>query len=333
MAVPFPESLPPGYEWFDDEPSFDPGVHLSIEAPTEIVMLSDLGYGDEEIGTKATPVAVSSPFRILSDEGAASMLEIARRLRVHATPAGDRVERVVRGGCYRSRWFRDLCIAPELTEAMAAIYGVDVAPHAMPLHLGHLNYEPQRTSTPVDKWHHDTLPLDFVMMVTDPATFEGGRFEWFRGTKHEMAAMAQRGETPPRHRVEVPCFPGPGHAIALHGDMVIHRGAALDAPGERITMVNGYVAMNRLVDEQSRSQDLMVVDDHAILFPEWAKHVAWRAAGRLDRLVADLEWGTPPDEIRRRLEAAVADVRNAVDQMRPGEQPDTFHYEQGAGEI
>lgn len=329
VAVPFPQSLPPGYEWFDDEPDFDPATHLALEKPSDLVMLTDLGYDEAEIATKATAVAASAPFRVLSDEGAATMLEIARRLRPFATRAGDRVERVVRGGCYRSRWFRDLCTSPDLTEAMCAIYGVDVAPHAMPLHLGHLNFEPEQVSTPVDKWHHDTLPLDLVMMVTDPAVVAGGRFEWFRGTKHEMAELADRGETPPRERVEVPLFPGPGYAIALHGDMVIHRGAALDAPGERITMVNGYVAMDRLVDEQSRSQDLIVVDDHAILFPEWAKHVAWRAAGRLEHLVTDLEFGTSAADIRTRLEAAIVDVKLAIEQMHPdGEQPPTFHYEQ-----
>lgn len=329
VAVPFPESLPPGYAWFDDEPAFDPSVHLAIETPAQIVMLADLGYEEYEIATKATAVAASSPFRVLSDEGAALMLDIARRLRPFAHAAGDRVERVVRGGCYRSKWFRDLCTAPELTEAMTAIYGVDVAPHAMPLHLGHLNYEPASLSTPVDKWHHDTLPLDIVMMVTDPATVDGGRFEWFHGTKHEMADLAARGESPPRDRVEVPPFPGPGYAIALHGDMVIHRGAALEAPGERITMVNGYVAMDRLVDEQSRSQDLIVVDDHAILFPEWARHVAWRAAGRLEHLVEDLEFGTSAEEVSARLQAAIVDVQNAIDQMSPdSEPPPTFHYEQ-----
>jgi len=25
-AIPFPETNPPGFEWFDDEPQFDPGT-------------------------------------------------------------------------------------------------------------------------------------------------------------------------------------------------------------------------------------------------------------------------------------------------------------------
>ena len=329
-AVPFPTSQPPGFSWLDDEPVFESERHLTIEPPSEIITLADLGYADEEIATKATPVAVSSPFRVLSDEGAEIMLSTARRLRAFVRPAGDRVERVVRGGCYRSKWFRDLCLAPEVTATMSAIYGVDVAPHAMPLHLGHLNYEPELVTTPVDKWHHDTLPLDYVMIVNDPATFEGGRFEWFHGTKHEMAEMAAAGETPPRDRVVVPDFPGPGYAIALHGNMVIHRGASLDAPGERITMVNGYVSTDVHVDEQSRTRDLLVVDDHDVLLAEWARHVAWRSAGRLQDIIDGVEFGSDLAAVRALLADAIHDVDQAISDMGGADEIVVAHYEGGS---
>ena len=80
------------------------------------------------------------------------------------------------GGCYRSRWLRDLCASADLTAHLSKIYGIDVAPHVMPLHLGHINFEPEATGAAVDKWHHDTLPLDIVMMVTDPTIVDGGQF-------------------------------------------------------------------------------------------------------------------------------------------------------------
>ena len=325
-AVSFPSAQPAGYEWFTDEPKFDPTRHLALEAPTEIVMLSDLGYDDAEIATKATPVACSSPFRVLSDEGAEIMLTLSRRLLDFAKPAGDRIERMTRGGCYRSRWLRDLCISPEVSAHMASIYGVDVAPHAMPLHLGHINYQPTNLSDAVDKWHHDTLPLDCVMTVTDPATLDGGHFEWFRGTKHEMVEMRARGEVMPRERVVAPEFPGPGYAIALHGNMIVHRGAPLNALGERISMVNGYVAMDSSADEQSRSRDLIVVDDPELLYTEWAKYAAWRAHERLGALIADLPFGAGSESASAKLEASIVDVQRAIADMRAGEVV-VEHYE------
>ena len=101
------------------------------------------------------------------------MLDTARRLRYFTRPAGERIERTVRGGCYRSRWLRDACLSPEVTEHLEAIYGIEIAPHPMPVHLGHLNYEPSQIDTAIDKWHHDTLPLDYVLAVTDPAEVAG----------------------------------------------------------------------------------------------------------------------------------------------------------------
>ena len=326
-AVPFPNELPPGYAWLDDEPAFDPGIHLALERPASVITLADLGYVDAEIAPTATPVAASSPFRVLSDEGAEVLLTTARRLRAFAAGAGDRIENTVRGGCYRSRWLRDLCLSPEVTEVMSAIYGTPVAPHTMPVHLGHLNFEPtSRPEGPVDKWHHDTIPLDYVMMVSDPTTLPGGRFEYFLGTKAEAAELASRGETPPPDRVVAPDFPGPGYAIALHGNMIVHRGAELTTPAERITMVNAYVSLDRSRDDQNRSRDLITVDDHGVLWTEWSRHAAWRAAGRLDDLVRDMPFTPDPEVAIRALEAAIADVTQAIADMRGGEVP-MHHYE------
>ena len=325
IAVPFPTERPRGYEPLCDEPVFDPDRHLALEAPAEVVMLADLGYSDDEIATKATPVAASSPFRMLSPEGADIMLDIARRLRRYATRAGTRIENVVRGGCYRSAWLRDLCLSPEVSDHLAQIYGIEIAPHPMPLHLGHLNYEPSNVFEAIDKWHHDTLPLDFVMTVTDPAQVAGGRFEYFLGTKQQAAQLAERGETPPAELTVTPELPGPGYAIALHGDMVVHRAAAITEQCERISMVNGYVSADTTRDEQSRSADLISVDDPEVLYAEWARFAAWRAKGRLEALLEGLEFTSDHEAVATRLESAVADVERAVAEMRAGAR-EAAHY-------
>ncbi|MEM7272533.1 MAG: hypothetical protein AAF547_05585 [Actinomycetota bacterium] len=326
IAVPFPDRLPAGYRQPEDEPRFDPERHLQLEEPAAVVLLTDLGYRPDEIAGKATPVAASTPFRILSDEGAEVMLEIARRLRTHAARAGERIERTVRGGCYRSRWLRDLCTDQSVSDHLGRIYGIDIAPHPMALHLGHLNYEPSVTDQAIDKWHHDTLPLDYVLAVTDPATVPGGRFEYFAGTKEEAAALAAEGLTPPPERVVVPDVPGSGYAIALHGDMVVHRAGPLTAPGERISMVNGYVATDTSRDEQSRSVDLIGVDNPLLLWAEWAKMAAWRSKGRLETLIDDLPFTEDRDLVIDRLEQAVADVNRAIAEMR-SEPVTPEHYE------
>ena len=325
-AVPFPEVSPKGYEWFEDEPVFDSAKHLALEKPAEIQYLEAFGYSQEEIKSKSSIVAASSPFRVLSEEGAAILLDIARKLREHSISC-ERIENMSRGGCYRSRFLRDLCIDPSLTQHMCEIYQTDVAPHTMPLHLGHMNFTPNDLSKAVDKWHHDTLPLDFVMMVTDPATLDGGQFEYFVGTKYEMAELAKQGLMPPRDRVIAPPFYGPGYAIALHGDMVVHRGAPLNQPGERISMVNGYVATDTSVDDQHRHKDLTEVDDPEVLYTEWAKHSAWFAQDRLATLVSELAFTSDRLAVADQLENAISSVQQTIAEMRHEGRHEIHHYE------
>lgn len=325
-GVPFPTTQPPGYEWLPDEPLFNPERHLQIEPPTNVRLLADFGYPPAAIDPTATTVAVSDPFRVLSPEGAAALLDSCRRLRAFARPAGNRIENTVRGGCYRSRFLRDLCTDPSLTTTLSDIYGTPVAPHTMPVQLGHINYEPSDVHAAVDKWHHDTIPLDLVMMVTDPTQLPGGQFEYFVGTKDEAADYAVQGERPPADRVVAPDFPGPGYAIAMHGDMVVHRGAPLTAQAERITMVNAYVALDRQRADQSRSRDLIGVDDESHLYTEWVRHVAWRGEGRLSALVGPVDYGLTSGQAIELLESAVEDVQRAIDDMRAGSR-EAEHYE------
>jgi hypothetical protein len=325
-AIPFPATTPDGFEWLEDEPEFNSSQHLALEQPDTIRYLSEFGYTDDEINSKATAVAVSSPFRVLSAAGADILLNTARRLRAHSVSC-ERIDNMVRGGCYRSRWLRDLCTDPSLTQLMCDIYGTDVAPHTMPLHLGHMNFSPDKLEDAVDKWHHDTLPLDIVMAVTDPATLDGGEFEYFIGTKDEMAELAKQGKQPPRDRVEQPPFNGPGYAIALHGNMVVHRGAPLRKPGERISMVNGYVSTNTALDDQHRHKDLTLIDPPQALYAEWAKHAAWRTNGKLSTLLTELEFNKDPHLIAGKLEAALVDIHEAIAQMKDDTKHEMHHYE------
>lgn len=316
---------PVGFEWLGDEPEFDPLRHLQLEMPDLVRTLDEFGYSPDEIARTATPVAVTSAFRVLSDEGAVVLLDVARRLETFAK-ANPRIERSVRSGCHRSKWFRDLCTSPAVTEHFGAIYGMDIAPHPITSQLGHLNYAPSELGAAVDKWHHDTLALDYVMMVADPALLDGGDFEYFVGTKAEVAALAERGERPVADRCVSVEWPGLGCAVALHGNMVVHRGGPLSVAAERITMVNGYISTDVTRDDQTRHQDLFHVDDPQTLSAEWARYAAWRAQQRLGRLINDLPIGLDPSDAAERLASAVADVTHTVEGLTEGLST-IHHYE------
>lgn len=327
-VLPF-SAQPPGFDWLDGEPTFDPAIHLQLELPEHIRTLDEFGYDDQAIAATATRVAATSAFRVLSPEGASVMLDVARRLEPFAQ-ANPRIERSVRSGCHRSRWFRDLCVAPEVTEHLCGIYGVDVAPHPITSQLGHLNFAPSEVGAAVDKWHHDTLALDYVLMVADPTVLHGGDFEYFVGTKEEVARLADRGERPPANRCVSVEWPGAGFAVALHGNMVVHRGGPLGQPGERISMVNGYIATDVRVDDQTRNVDLFHVDEPATLAREWARYAAWRSRRRLDLLIDEfnnVDPGASPVRVAESLAHATHDVARAISDLDGADRPEIHHYE------
>ena len=272
--LPFPNAHPAGFPALAKEPTFDPARHLALEMPEEIVTLDTLGYLDAEIADCPTRLAITSCFRVLSDEGIACLLEVARALMPYCRSV-ERISRMVRGGAYQSKFLRDLCLSPDVAATISEICRAPMAPHTMPHQLGHLNYNPLNVGENVDKWHTDTLRIDYVMFVTDPNAVRGGEFEYFLGPKQEAAELARNGQSLPRERVVAPALPGPGYAVLQQGNMVVHRAKSLASEGERITMVNGYVPRDLSYPDYTRFDQLYLADPAAAVSAEYARHVAW----------------------------------------------------------
>ena len=326
-AMPFPQAKPDGYDDLEEPVIYDPNKHLALEFPEKTLTLQDLGYKAEEIEKVGCPThfAVSSAARILSNEGVQALQQVTRRLRQYATGC-ERIENMVRGGVYQSRFLRDLCLCPEVTAFVSDIYGIEVAPHTMPSHLGHLNFAPDDLNRAVDKWHHDTLSLDYVLIASDPRELSGGEFQYFLGTRDEAAELAKAGKNIPTDRIVSPTFPGPGYAVILHGNMVVHRAAKLNAVGERITMVNGYVSRDVEMPDPCRFSDLKQVDPHHLLFPEWARHKAWLARGKLDRLIDEIPFTDDRQTLVAALKDAIADVETAINDISDPSDGKLIHY-------
>jgi hypothetical protein len=324
-TIPFPPTLPAGFEALADEPVYDPARHLALTRPERIVRLAARGYEPDETAACPSDLAITTPFRILSEEGAAALHAVARQLEAHTT-GGERIARMVRGGAFRSRFLRDLCRCPVVAAHLSDIAGVALAPHTIAQHLGHLNYAPHDLARAVDKWHHDTLGFDYVMMVSDPTRLDGGEFQYFSGTKQEADALASARKTPPKERIVSPCFPGAGWAVLQQGNMVVHRGARLRTPAERITMVNPYVPRDTAWPDPCTVEALKIVDPHNVVFTEWARHKAWLTRGRLDRLIAELPFTDDRAAIVAALKAAVAEIDIAIRDIESDKPLGRWHY-------
>lgn len=328
--IPFPNYKPPHIQRTVDGPAFDAGRHLALTWPERIETLEDFGYDDAARARTPSPVAITSPFRVLSDEGVAVLEGILQDLKADQSISdGKRLSVFLAGGVYRSRFLRELVAAPELVEHLSAIAGTPLAPHTLPQFQAYVNYAPPDPTKAVDNWHVDSLGFDAVMMVNDPRKLKGGRFQYFRGNSKEAAALvgapsetaliAGWDQALPAERVVSAEFPGPGYAFFMQGDYVFHRAGQLEEPGDRITVVPGYVARDLSYPERTKTRWMQTWGAPHMQI-ELLRHAAWLGREKLTRLIEAVDFSEMDNRVKlaEALETAVADVLKIAQEMRDG---------------
>ena len=316
---------PHGVEPLATEPTFQPGRHLALEKPKEIISLTEFGYSAEEIAACPSDFAATDIFRILSDEGAACLYEVCKQLEAFTT-SNPRIQRNMRGGVYRSKFLRDLCLSPDITAFISEICGVELLPHTIPHQMGHLNYAPDKIGDNVDKWHVDTLRYDYVIFVTDPKKNQGGAFQYYRGTKQEVAALHIAGKPLDPAKVVSPTMPGPGYAIMQQGNMVVHQAKGLTAPGERITMVNGYIPKDPHFPDFTRYDQLRFADPEEVVTAEYSRHIAIQGQRMLDDVFGKDGSSSNRYGYAARLEAVAKMLTGAAQQIRESDSETLEHF-------
>ena len=286
--------------------------YLQLEPPSWVHTFAEFGRVDEEV--LLSPVAVTEPFRVLSDEGVAVALEIARGLEKIAV--GDARSKRMRGCTYRSRFFDGMYRDPELVSFLASLAQADLREHPVGHHRVQLNFAPEELTRDVDVWHYDVVAYDFVMLLTDPAAMKGGNTEFFRGTVDDgMAILAEQGAIPPE-RIGAVGYPGAGWAFLQQGHQVLHRAARLEEPCPRVSLVASYYCADPRFREPTILPPLRRVDGRDVALVEWAGYAAYRTIERLQAFLASApDFAAGPEETRRRLAACLVDVTAALEEF------------------
>lgn len=326
--LPLPPEAPSGFPRLASEPVFDPSRHLALEMPEQIIDLTELGYSDADIADCPTSLGVTSAFRLLSEEGVACLQEVTRGLAPHARTI-ERISRMVRGGVYQSDFLRDFCLSPEVAEHISALCNSPVLPHSIPHQLGHLNYNPEAIGENVDKWHVDTLRIDYVLFVTDPNEIRGGDFQYYHGTKAEMQALTEAGTALPQERIVSARLPGAGYAVLQQGNMIVHRATALEEAGERITLVNGYVPAEIGFPDYTRFDQLSLADPMHVAAGEYSRHVAWMGQQMLEDRLGNPGFDLPREAHAENFEALADLLTNAARELRRAGDAKMEHFGDG----
>ena len=328
QTLAFPAGKPAPYIRLEREPAFNPARHLALEKPAACESLADFGYAAEVVAARPSPLAVTSAFRIFSDEGLAEMQECARRMKSNRNEAAgtgaNRLGSYIRGAGYRSGFVRDFCECPELLAFLSELVGAPLARHSMPSVACGVNYAPEDVTRAVDSWHVDSVAFDMVILLTDPRSFRGGEFQYFRGTKSEGEEILQaRGEEGgvaelPADRVCAMAFPAAGCGFVQQGNMVFHRARRLLEKADRVTMVPSFVALDDSKPEGSNIRALSRWSDPGMA-AELARHEAWLAREKLRRLIDETPLTVSRVDAAALAESAAAGLMNLAAELRAAE--------------
>lgn len=301
---------PKGHSWLESEPIYDPLTHLALEMPEQIWTLKDFGYTPSEIEDHPFSLGITSPFRILSEEGVRDLRSIISQL-TSFNSTSDRIANFVRGGVYRSRFLRDFCNCSFVTDFIQQMVGCGVTPHTMPLYQGHINLLPKEQGRDIDRWHTDTVCLDYVLLTTDPQRYEGGDFQFFPCHKDEAIKTLNEKSDEGPSPISIK-FPAAGYAILQQGNMVVHRATKVTKGNERTTLVQSFLPADLKARDISKLSDCLAIDPHEVLLTEWARHKAYFSKRKLDQLIKHLPYTNNRELICRELQNAINDVQTAI---------------------
>ena len=310
------KNKPKGFPSIKKEPVFNANTDLQLEKPKQIKNLKELGYSKKELTNLSTQFAFSSPTRILSEEGIGKLYEVVKLLEPYAK-SSERIPRMVRGGVYQSKFLRDFSLSEDITKFFSEITNLELQPHTIPHQLGHINYNPLKKGINIDKWHTDTLRYDYVLFVTDPNKVTGGEFEYFLGTKKQIEKIHAKGVKIPSKKIISIKPPAPGYAIFLHGNMVVHRAKGIDSDGERITLVNGYVARDMVKNPDfTNFEESYLTEPKHVGTSEFAKHTALIAREHLNRCINDVEFSEDREKYIKELDNTSKILTEAIKKIK-----------------
>ena len=256
--LPFPTFSPSSFPRVDDEPDFNPDIHLALEMPESTTSLEAFGYDRATIDQCPTDLAMSAPFSILSEAGVKALFDTGaafKKIRKLTENHPDAAYIKPRGCAYSSRFVQALWTCERLNEFFSDIAGVKLAPHPLPSAGAAFIFAPDDPAKTNQGWHLDSVGFACVIALNDPDTLAGGGFQYYRGTQDEIAGLigVSQGELRttigrlgnlPEENITTVKFPRAGHGILMQGNFILHRGEPLQAKAARTMFVPSFIAVD-----------------------------------------------------------------------------------------
>ncbi|KAI9664961.1 MAG: hypothetical protein M1821_006409 [Bathelium mastoideum] len=264
--------------------NFDPAKHLSFAPPPQVFSMGDLGLE----GVGVSPVAVSQPFQLFSEEAVeqfrAEILnpEVMKNCRFTSNLAACQL----RGYSPKyAPFIYDAWNNQETLAIISKIAGVDLIP-VINFEIGHINLSvksakeaaeevagvtrakqsydddegiggcPWEDDKPVVGWHTDSYPFVCVLMLSDCTNMVGGETALLKGNGEVIKV---RG-------------PQKGCAVILQGRYITHQALRALGAQERITMVTSFRPRSPYLPDDSVLTSVRPVSNLNELYTEFASY-------------------------------------------------------------
>ncbi|KAI0130488.1 hypothetical protein BJ170DRAFT_620291 [Xylariales sp. AK1849] len=231
---------------------FNPDKHLAFKAPSKIYSMKDLGLPEN---TGISPVAVSEPFRLFTQEAVMRMRQevLSPEVMNNCQYSSNIAQCQLRGFANKYAPFTyDTWKSPETLAIISKIAGIDLVTEMdfeiahinisvkteeekqkeIEAHIDRLQYEadegiagcPWEDDSPIVGWHRDSYPFVCVTMLSDCTNMIGGETALRTG---DGEIMKVRG-------------PQMGCAVVLQGRYIDHQALRALGTAERISMVTSF---------------------------------------------------------------------------------------------
>jgi len=274
---------------------FEPARHLAFEEPDHVHTMEDIGYSAT---SGVSPIAVSEPFRLFSDEAVDIMREeiFAKEVQENYSYSSDIAPvKQLRGYApEHAKFTYEAWKHPETLALISKIAGVDLVP-VMDYEIGHINMSVPgeidsslKVVTEKDTivgWHRDSYPFVAVLMMSDTSEMVGG----------ETALRTGTGE------IRKVRGPSKGCAVVLQGRYIDHQAMAAFGGQERITSVTSFRPRSPHIRDDTVLNTVRPISNLSDLYGQTVEYQLENAESRLRMMLKT---------IRDSMKAGATDARS-----------------------
>ncbi|TGO28963.1 hypothetical protein BPAE_0020g00080 [Botrytis paeoniae] len=264
---------------------FKPETHLQYEEPSYIHTMEEIGYSAT---SGVSPIAVSEPFRLFSEEAVNVMREeiFDKEVQEKYSYTSDIAPKQLRGYAPdHGKFIYEAWKHPETLAIISKIAGVDLVP-VMDYEIGHVNLSvpgkkrnhdssvliSEEDEKPIVGWHRDSYPFVCVLMMSDTTGMVGG----------ETALRTGFGD------IKKVRGPSKGCAVVLQGRYIDHQALQAFGGQERVTMVTSFRPRSPRVRDDTVLTTVRPISNLSDLYGQTVEYQLENAEARIRIMLKEL---------------------------------------------